>query len=76
MSRSVGWRRTCPDQIFRRIEQALEARCYILRDTGPTGFLVKEDGNDKKYKVSLLYLDHVLCKFRYNLEFRYKYTVI
>ena len=51
MSRSVSWRRVCPDQVIRRIEQALEARCYILRETGPTGFLVKEDGNEKKYKV-------------------------
>jgi len=53
MARSVSWRRICPDQVSRRIEQALEARFYILRETGPTGFLVKEDEHDKKLKVFL-----------------------
>ena len=51
MSRSVPWRRACPDQVIRRIEEALQARVYILRETGPTGFLVKEDGLDVTFKV-------------------------
>ena len=51
MARSISWRRACPDQMGRRIDQALEARFYILRETGPTGFLVKEDEHGKKFKV-------------------------
>lgn len=53
MSRQVPWRRICPDVVCHRIEQANQARIYLLRETGPTGFLLKEDGNDKKFKVSL-----------------------
>lgn len=53
MARQVPWRRTCPDVVCHRIEQANQARIYLLRETGPTGFLLKEDGNDKKFKVSL-----------------------
>ena len=51
MSRQVPWRRSCPDVVSRRIEQANQARIYLLRETGPTGFLVKEDGVEKKFKV-------------------------
>ena len=51
MSRSVSWRRICPDTVKRRIEEALNARFYILRETGPTGFLVKQDESDKNFKV-------------------------
>ena len=36
-----------------RIENALEARFYILRESGPTGFLVKQEDEEKKYKVHL-----------------------
>ncbi|XP_031571469.1 E3 ubiquitin-protein ligase ZSWIM2-like isoform X2 [Actinia tenebrosa] len=53
MSRQVPWRRICPDVVCHRIEQANQARIYLLRETGPTGFLLKEDGNDKKFKVFL-----------------------
>eukprot|EP00794_Sanderia_malayensis_P003262 gene3262-3743_t len=53
MSRSIGWRRVCPDDVKTRIDEALVARLYILRETGPTGFLVKQDGSDAKLKVFL-----------------------
>jgi len=53
MSRQVPWRRTCPDVVSRRIEEANQARIYLLRDTGPTGFLLKEDGVEKKFKVRI-----------------------
>ena len=53
MARRIPWRRNCPDVVKERIENALQARIYLLRETGPTGFLLKEDGIDKKFKVRL-----------------------
>jgi len=53
MARRVPWRRTCPDVVISRIEEATQARIYLLRETGPTGFLLKEDGLDRKFKVFL-----------------------
>lgn len=53
MSRSVAWRRTCNDVVFWRQCQALNATIYILRETGPTGFLLKEEGETKPVKVFL-----------------------
>lgn len=53
MARRVPWRRTCPDVVANRIEDASAARIYLLRETGPTGFLLKEDGVDRKFKVCL-----------------------
>ncbi|KAK3716946.1 hypothetical protein QZH41_014638 [Actinostola sp. cb2023] len=61
MSRQVPWRRSCPDVVSRRIEQANQARIYLLRETGPTGFLVKEDGVEKKFKVFLGDLHSCTC---------------
>lgn len=54
MARRVPWRRTCPDVVMNRIEDASQARIYLLRETGPTGFLLKEDGLDRKFKVCLV----------------------
>ena len=51
MARSVGWRRECNDVVYRRIEEALEVTLYIVHQTGPTGFVVKEEGRAKKLKV-------------------------
>lgn len=53
MSRSVPWRRTCPEKILSRIERTMTARIYLLRATGPTGFLLAADGDEKKYKVQI-----------------------
>ncbi|XP_015774343.1 PREDICTED: E3 ubiquitin-protein ligase ZSWIM2-like [Acropora digitifera] len=53
MARRVPWRRTCPDVVANRIEDASAARIYLLRETGPTGFLLKEEGVDRKFKVFL-----------------------
>ncbi|XP_062606809.1 uncharacterized protein LOC134268556 [Saccostrea cucullata] len=53
MSRSVAWRRTCNDLVFWRQCQALDSTIYILRETGPTGFLLKEEGEAKPVKVFL-----------------------
>lgn len=56
MTRQVPWRRSCPDIVVNRIEDASQARIYLLRETGPTGFLLKEDGLDRKFKVCLINL--------------------
>ena len=51
MSRRIPWRRICSDIVSERIERANQARIYLLRETGPTGFLVKEDGVERTFKV-------------------------
>ena len=52
MSRSVAWRRQLTDAASWHQDEALNATIYILREMGPTGFLLKEEGETKKYKVS------------------------
>ena len=52
MARSVSWKRTASDAVSWRQDQALSSTIYILRETGPTGFLLKEEGETKKFKVS------------------------
>jgi len=47
------WRNSCPEKLIRRIEDVAEARLYLLRQTGPTGFLLKEDESNNKFKVLL-----------------------
>lgn len=56
MSRSVAWRRTCNDLVNWRQVEALNATMYILRETGPTGFLLQEEGEPKPVKVSRNYI--------------------
>ncbi|XP_055901014.1 E3 ubiquitin-protein ligase Zswim2-like isoform X2 [Biomphalaria glabrata] len=53
MARSVAWRRTVSDACCWHQTQALESTLYILRQTGPTGFLLKEEGETKNVKVFL-----------------------
>ncbi|PIK52664.1 putative E3 ubiquitin-protein ligase Zswim2-like [Apostichopus japonicus] len=53
MSRSVPFRRTVSDAVSWRQDQAQNATIYILREIGPTGFLLKEEGEVKKFKVYL-----------------------
>lgn len=54
MARSVHWRRTIPDVVKCRQKDALERTFYILRQMGPTGFVVKEEGQDHHVKVLLI----------------------
>ena len=51
MSRSISWRRVCPDFVNTRIEEAYEKVVYIVHQTGPTGFVLKQEGEFKKFKV-------------------------
>ncbi|KAH3840283.1 E3 ubiquitin-protein ligase ZSWIM2-like isoform X2 [Dreissena polymorpha] len=53
MARSVPWRRECNDVVFWRQTEAQNATIYILRETGPTGFLLKEEGETKPCKAFL-----------------------
>ena len=53
MARSVPWRRQCNDLVNWRQTQAQNATIYILRETGPTGFLLKEEGETKPCKVNM-----------------------
>lgn len=52
MSRSVAWRHSCPVKVKERLDHASTARLYILHQTGPTGFHIKEEGKDRKLKVT------------------------
>ena len=53
MTRTVAWQRAPSDTVSWRQDQALNATIYILRELGPTSFLLKEDGQAKKFKVRL-----------------------
>ena len=54
MSRSVSWRRLRTDAMAARIDEALQSTMYLVNQTGPTGFLIKQDSSEKKIKVSTL----------------------
>ena len=51
MLRSVSWRRLRTDAASNRIEEALEATIYLVNQTGPTGFVLKQESCEKKIKV-------------------------
>ncbi len=53
MQRSTSWRQVCPESVSRKIEEALTARYYILHQTGPSGFVLREEQGSKKVKVFL-----------------------
>ena len=50
-TRSVSWRRLCSDVVSNRIDEALNCTIYILQQTGPTGFILKQDRVNKRHKV-------------------------
>lgn len=51
MSRSCPYRREISDACNWHQEQALNTNMFILSQSGPTGFLVKEENDSKNYKV-------------------------
>nr|XP_033800189.1 E3 ubiquitin-protein ligase ZSWIM2 isoform X2 [Geotrypetes seraphini] len=53
MSRRTSWRRTVNEVVNWHQDQALSTTIYILREIGPTGFLLKEDEELKNFKVLL-----------------------
>ena len=54
------WRRTVSDAVSWRQDQANNATIYILREFGPTGFLLKEEGETKNCKVNCNHMCLVL----------------
>lgn len=51
MSRNVAWKRNLSNAASWRQDQGLSATIFIVREVGPTGFLLKEDGDEKPFKV-------------------------
>lgn len=56
MARVSQWRRTISDAVSWRQDQGLAATIYIVREVGPTGFLLKEEGESKPVKVILIFI--------------------
>lgn len=50
--RSAPWRRSCPEIVGKTIDEALRATIYIVHEAGPTGFVLKHEGEAKKVKVT------------------------
>ncbi|XP_048391247.1 E3 ubiquitin-protein ligase ZSWIM2 [Stegostoma tigrinum] len=53
MARAVPLRRTATDLVSWHQDQALNTTIYILRELGPVGFLLKEEGISKYFKVNI-----------------------
>lgn len=53
MFRKRGWRKAASEAVSWHQDESLNATVFILKEFGPTGFLRKEDGEPKNYKVSL-----------------------
>lgn len=51
MFRNTAWRKTVTDAISWHQDQALNTTIFILKEFGPTGFLLKENGEVKNFKV-------------------------
>jgi hypothetical protein len=52
MSRSLPYRLECPEKCLQTQDDALNSIFFILRQTGPTAFVIKED-DEKIFKVLL-----------------------
>ena len=53
MSRKVVWQKSPSDNVSWQQDQALSATIFLLHELGPTSFLLKENGSEKKYKVKV-----------------------
>ena len=51
MSRSVQWQKRVSDIISANQDKALDSVIFILKEYGPTSFLIQEEGINKKFKV-------------------------
>jgi len=52
MFRKTVWRREVSDAVISHQHRALNTTIFILKEFGPIGFLLKEEGDSKNYKVS------------------------
>ena len=63
MSRSLPYRLECPEKCLQAQDEALNSTFFIIRQTGPTAFVLKED-DERFYKVvSLFFLNRVLMNY-------------
>ncbi|XP_074520915.1 E3 ubiquitin-protein ligase ZSWIM2 isoform X2 [Halichoeres trimaculatus] len=53
MFRKTTWRTTASDAVSLHQDQALNTTIFLLKSFGPTGFLLKEEGEAKNFKVCL-----------------------
>ncbi|CAF0729721.1 unnamed protein product [Didymodactylos carnosus] len=54
MSRSIPYRLECSEKCLQSQEDALNSTIYILRQTGPTAFVIKDEADSQRtYKVFL-----------------------
>ncbi|XP_056314964.1 E3 ubiquitin-protein ligase ZSWIM2 [Danio aesculapii] len=53
MFRKTTWRKTVSDAVSSHQHRALNTTIFILKEYGPIGFLLQEDGESKHYKVCL-----------------------
>ncbi|XP_067117074.1 E3 ubiquitin-protein ligase ZSWIM2 [Osmerus mordax] len=53
MFRKTTWKNTVSDAVSWHQDQALNTTIFILKEYGPIGFLLKEEGKSKNYKVCL-----------------------
>lgn len=61
MARSCPYRREVTDACNWHQDQALNSTIYILYQTGPTGFLLNEEGETKNVKVFLGDIHNCTC---------------
>ncbi|XP_038645136.1 E3 ubiquitin-protein ligase ZSWIM2 [Scyliorhinus canicula] len=61
MARATPLRRSATDLVSWHQDEALKATIYILRELGPVGFLLKEEGAAKYFKVNIGNLHNCSC---------------
>lgn len=73
MAKSCAYRKDISDACNWHQDEALNSTIYILYQTGPTGFLLKEEGESKNFKVYLREYNQklisILIKFLLNRSF-------
>jgi hypothetical protein len=65
MSRSLPYRLECPEKCLQAQDDALNSTFFILRQTGPTAFVIKED-DERIYKVFIA--DKLLMNYKYHIN--------
>ncbi len=64
MSRSLPYRLECPEKCLQAQDDALNSTFFILRQTGPTAFVIIED-DERIYKVFIA--DKLLMSYKYHI---------
>ncbi|XP_028275239.1 E3 ubiquitin-protein ligase ZSWIM2 [Parambassis ranga] len=61
MFRKTSWRNSASDAVSLHQDQALSTTMFLLKSYGPTRFLLREEGEDANFKVSLGDLHTCTC---------------